>query len=898
MYKRLFNIKYNNKEFAVFVDANHKYAFMEIKDGKLVHPELEDFKKLFEVFNVDNGILAYHLIGETLEEKIKYKGALLSLVFTANVLFPFSVGVEYRLTHDNTIEISQTKDSTIRFNSITDLNTYLGYRDISKEELFEAIDNNSSFNDRQREITKSIIEEKIRINPDIDLRLIYENLKDIKIEYRTEEELLDQFDETILGCYENFGNTIYLSSDDDFLFAHEVSHTMHNYMRNVDGKTLIKKASRSAFQECVTDEEANMGIDNKNNNSNEDNRMYKYLIAHADNFNYKIYDEYGLDPLIDELKAKYPSVDIEFIIDYFEAKHEANIKLDIPYISMFDNEEVIKQAFDIAKLSIDENDLFHELDLLMDLIGDNETLALKYSEKYYKYLIKKSFIDVNLNEVLALNNLVLKDNRLYLDNNSDGFKIPLSYKLKLIIMRDYCKGINIFDSNYLSNLVKNGNVLSNAIFEQNENSSEEEILGFMNLIFDYMLDDCSSLDELQKQYLKFIDDFNSIHINDSRYEKIWLKVIENDHYFEQYLQKCSNSNLLNGNKFSIAFIDSIVELDGKYYIAKSLDYTSLLSGGLGYYTDDFGRETEIASSPVKITYYDENFEEKEIVVNRGAYVKYQIRNAGKLKIQKYINDNNISNLSQESIKELMKGSDITDPTYPKAFTLSTGETFYDGELDNSIYIEFGKNDNGDITYQISKDDKALYKSCEDFVSLTSKISYKFFLDIISNYNRSDICMDELLNDGIKTGLHILEPLMKEIKVTWVKKLAPTFKRNENGTETVYSTTWHLDIDFINPVVVSIDGRICYARDVNISCSSNDTYLYINYPDGSRDIVLDLAGTDYFDYKNEYYFEYLEHYIDLYNLQPNEYGVIEFSKDQLQRLALDDFTDSYDTSMQK
>ena len=88
------------------------------------------------------------------------------------------------------------------------------------------------------------------------------------------------------------------------------------------------------------------------------------------------------------------------------------------------------------------------------------------------------------------------------------------------------------------------------------------------------------------------------------------------------------------------------------------------------------------------------------------------------------------------------------------------------------------------------------------------------------------------------------------------------------------------------------------KDITVTSSHKDSNLYINYPDGSRDIVIDLAKDNLFDYEEEFYFEYLEHYIDLFVLQPNENGVIELSKEELHRLILEDFTDIYDNEMKR
>ena len=46
-YKKLFDIKYHNKTFTIFIDDNHRRTFLEKNDlGEYIYPTLEDFKAL------------------------------------------------------------------------------------------------------------------------------------------------------------------------------------------------------------------------------------------------------------------------------------------------------------------------------------------------------------------------------------------------------------------------------------------------------------------------------------------------------------------------------------------------------------------------------------------------------------------------------------------------------------------------------------------------------------------------------------------------------------------------------------------------------------------------------------------------------------------------------------
>ena len=53
IFKKLFDIPYNEKIFTIFVDTKHRYTFLE-KDSKgdYIYPTMEDYKALNQIYNV------------------------------------------------------------------------------------------------------------------------------------------------------------------------------------------------------------------------------------------------------------------------------------------------------------------------------------------------------------------------------------------------------------------------------------------------------------------------------------------------------------------------------------------------------------------------------------------------------------------------------------------------------------------------------------------------------------------------------------------------------------------------------------------------------------------------------------------------------------------------------
>ena len=210
----------------------------------------------------------------------------------------------------------------------------------------------------------------------------------------------------------------------------------------------------------------------------------------------------------------------------------------------------------------------------------------------------------------------------------------------------------------------------------------------------------------------------------------------------------------------------------------------------------------MARGPVGVTYLDENGNENYLIINREVYVEYEITDSGSIKMQTFLSNHDSKQLSQEYLSSLVEECGmINNHLYDNVFTLSTGEVVYDGELDDSVLIEFGKEENM-VTYQIIKDDKVLYKSCDNFVPLSSKVSYKMFLSFL-DYKETEY-MDKILNNAeIMSGLSSLNSVIKETKVKW-NEYATVMTSKDGEGKTTYS--YKQDIEFIKPLVVNMDGQ--------------------------------------------------------------------------------------------
>lgn len=228
MFKKLFTINYNNKKFLILVDAKHRKTFLEVKDDKLIYPTLEDFKYLHKVYNEKDPLICY-VTRYNYGERIVHESKLTSLILAVQLGLLSITALSFDTTTNNSnaiyrdYETSQTYYSSI-------------YKDtITRKDVIRAINDNKNFNERERRIASTLLDDMLKLDPDMNLRVYYENIKDLRIEYITYENLHKETNEFIGGYYNSNGNYIKVVDDSsDMVIAHEIAHSAHNLMRQVN----------------------------------------------------------------------------------------------------------------------------------------------------------------------------------------------------------------------------------------------------------------------------------------------------------------------------------------------------------------------------------------------------------------------------------------------------------------------------------------------------------------------------------------------------------------------------------------------------------------------------------------------------------------------------------------
>ena len=97
IYKKLFNINYNNKTFTIFLDKYGRRTFLEVSnEGKYKYPTIDDFIYLHKIYNERNPFVSYYDIGDKLPvykpKKYTFKEGVLDLTKFISVVLAGVIG--------------------------------------------------------------------------------------------------------------------------------------------------------------------------------------------------------------------------------------------------------------------------------------------------------------------------------------------------------------------------------------------------------------------------------------------------------------------------------------------------------------------------------------------------------------------------------------------------------------------------------------------------------------------------------------------------------------------------------------------------------------------------------------------------------------------------------------
>ena len=395
MFHKLFPIEYNHKYFMLFYDENRRYTFLEMKkDGTLDYPEYDDFLELHEKFNNYPYDIKYHK-KSSIPEKVKWKGILLTVIAAGGII----IGETELILRPNfrSLEIvSKSLKQEIVLNR-DELSDYF-FETVTRDDVVNAIDQNQHIPDFYKEIAKEILDTNIQLDPELDLRIFYENMKDLRvrivpkkdIQYHIEKDTAAWFDSTTceICIKEEY-------AEDIPVIAHEFTHAMHDLIMVYDDQVLkISEYYGISLEEAMT----NLIISNRygfHGSYYMQQKMLNYFINSTKNFNYTVYNKKGINGLIDELKDLYPDVDVDYIITYLDTLTKCHTQ-DIKVVENYNYLDLYSELLKIAESNINQDETYQSFILFSNLVGkncDDDTMKMFFDE-YDEVLRKKELTNV------------------------------------------------------------------------------------------------------------------------------------------------------------------------------------------------------------------------------------------------------------------------------------------------------------------------------------------------------------------------------------------------------------------------------------------------------------------------------------------------------------------------
>ncbi len=399
MFQRLFAVKYNGKKFLLFRNVKDSHiAFLEWKEnGDLSYPEYNDYIKLNDIYNNhDYGVLEAERLGFT--EKVKWKDLLLVLLIEGSFLLGATNLVSH-LTNSERAAIA----SVIPSNAITDreaLSYYFEER-ITRDDVVEAINNNPNLEDKYKEAAIEVLDTNLALDPDIDLRIYYENMKRLKVVIVPNGDKKHE-DMKAEGWFNAKECTIYLRENFTGVVDHELNHAVHTLNLQTDG-TLFQfyETQGHSLAEAMTEVITNKGNLDFSLAYNTPRKVLKYFLENTEKFDYHTYNTKGISALIEELKEKYPDVDIDYIISYIDKWTESNNRF-IEELDFYNYKEFLDELFNIAIENIDENEPYKAFYSFFDMAKDRlrQDYAKEYFQKYVTVLESKGLSNEERNSLM------------------------------------------------------------------------------------------------------------------------------------------------------------------------------------------------------------------------------------------------------------------------------------------------------------------------------------------------------------------------------------------------------------------------------------------------------------------------------------------------------------------
>jgi hypothetical protein len=441
-YRSVASFYYKNQKYLFLLDEKDNNFFLRvIDDDKYSYCTIEEFVELQKVFSRTPNVMDIE------KQRSKIRKFIPMIIVGSTLLklsLPLSIGMAAYVRHqykglekDKEIIPSYTTvdenydhekvQAYIEKNApeeldpdyvegttyvtITDssyLDKVFDYKTVSVDEIKKAIANNNDIPSSFKGLINEYVDSIAKKYPKIELRIFYENIKDLKV---VECDKFGMLEKTLninaSGCYVAKENTIYVFEDKEYkkgtwdyqVIYHELSHCLRTRNFDKDGKHYRLKFAGNKYYNTTTEEALNslftvslfdyeekdiayqlqsnihsVMIESMDNYSLEDyaNHSYKYYVNKLDEFNgdnnYAStilslmelqYKDYHSDEIKVEQSEYYPLY--RYVSDMYYKKR-INSNMSYEDAKKVTEELVAKITYDVPKeYNIDENYFYEYL---------------------------------------------------------------------------------------------------------------------------------------------------------------------------------------------------------------------------------------------------------------------------------------------------------------------------------------------------------------------------------------------------------------------------------------------------------------------------------------------------------------------------------------------------------
>lgn len=395
--KKLFTINYNNKVFACFLADNHRRTFLEVKNNEYIYPNYEDYVYLNNIYNNFEEDIYYYIPEYGYKEKVKF-GTLVVAITTVFNLVTTSVK-SYQVENDDNkikinIVINKNNDKYLKVNNVQSYDEIL--KKVSKEEVHEVINQNPNLSFRIKNIMHLLVEEMTKKYPNADLRTYYLNALDLKVNYLTKEEMLDESKMAgFAAFYSSRQNSISVNpNSENGVLAHELAHPFRSISKDYNGQLIYYSddfKQGTFILEAMTSKITNLVFPNFIDGYGMEKEITNFLNTCLP-FTIKDFLNEGISSYIDKLKKAYPTIDIDYLLDLVDSIRETKATFNTN-INLDANPYILDELFLMSKLSATESrpyDPFIAFIKLFKYTKDSAHL-LTYFEEYMQYLKEKGY---------------------------------------------------------------------------------------------------------------------------------------------------------------------------------------------------------------------------------------------------------------------------------------------------------------------------------------------------------------------------------------------------------------------------------------------------------------------------------------------------------------------------